>query len=82
MLKKTFPVTKLSFLSSTVVFLFVNDFTKHANVEFKIALSWAAVISPEINQQSFYYVSKPFFSLSHEKVISLWESLVGLKPLL
>ena len=37
----TFPVTKLSFRSSTVVLLFVKAFMRHARVELRMALSCA-----------------------------------------
>ena len=36
----TLPVTKLSFLNSTVVLLFCNILTRQARVEFSIAASW------------------------------------------
>ena len=35
----TFPVTKLSFLSSTVVLLLVSDLIRQARVELRMALS-------------------------------------------
>ena len=41
---QTFPVTKLSFRSSTVVLLLVKLFTRQASVELRIALSWAELI--------------------------------------
>ena len=40
----TLPVTKLSFLSSTVVLLFLREGSKHARVVLIIAFSWAEAI--------------------------------------
>ena len=45
----TFPVTKLSFLSSTVVLLLVSALMRQASVEFRMALSCAEdIVKPEI----------------------------------